>query len=73
MVAGYRQEQLTFSNVAMLESGRRCSARWPEIAIRKMDWLREIISESVSVPAGKRSANGAKTSAGAAPAQPLQG
>ena len=33
-----------------------------DITIRNMDWLREIIIESASLPAGRGSANGSKTS-----------
>jgi small-conductance mechanosensitive channel len=58
---------------AFAQAGIAIPSGQSEIAIRKMDWLREIISESVSVPAEKRFANGGNTSTGAAPAQPLQG
>ena len=58
---------------AFAQAGIAIPSGQSEITIRKMDWLRDIISESVSVPAGKRSANGGKTSAEAAPAQILQG
>jgi potassium-dependent mechanosensitive channel len=34
-----------------------------DITIRNMDWLRETIIESASLPAGRRPANGGKTSA----------
>jgi potassium-dependent mechanosensitive channel len=32
-----------------------------EIAIRRMDWLREVIGESASLSVGKRPTNGSKT------------
>jgi potassium efflux system protein len=39
-----------------------------DITIRQMDWLREMIVESASLPAGRRSANGRKKSSEAAAA-----
>ena len=51
---------------AFAQAGIAIPSGQSEITIRKMDWLRDIISESVSVPAGRRCANGGK-------AQPLQG
>jgi small-conductance mechanosensitive channel len=46
---------------AFAQAGIAIPSGQSEIAIRRMDWLREMIAEASSVSAAKRSRNGSKT------------